>query len=346
MRVARRYWMIIIIAITAVAVARQVAHKRSPEKAQDKLLTSDPTRVSRLKLLRCGDTLLLETIAGGGWLINGTTPAADNLVLSLTKILRSITIEMPAEGIEPDSLSLLFNTSGLTICVTTIDDKYAEYSIAPWEKDLAILQFNGDFKTYTISVPGYSTSFFSHLSLDPRKWSSMQLGVRKPSDILSIDLQWTNDSAAGFHLTLDSLQCATLRTNASNGVEISYDTLNMAAFLYAFTSLTYSPATDTLTESTLTRINQQTPYLTIGLVRRRKPPLKYEFYHIDHPIKSEITGRTLRYDPNHAILRLGEKLYVIELSDWDTAMPQREDLQNQCGWLTSELEAQSNHHWP
>lgn len=315
------WWLYICLVAAAIVGAWQLLRTPIDEAAQKRISIEEVGQIESITLQRGESLLKLEQVGNNVWCVNQTQPAASNVISSLIEILQAITVELPTEGIDSGELSKAFQERGIGVRLTRKKGGETEYAIAQWDDNLAILRFPDQPQLFTVSLPGYSPDLFANLSLDASRWVSMRLGIEKPSEIKGIQVVWERDTAAGFYLEVDESLRATLHPNAATHSTLRYDTTNVSALLHAFTNLTHTPASDTITAATHKALQGQSPYLCITLTRRVGTPLTYELFHIHSS-----TDYTEEFDRNYSLLRNGDKIYVIALSDWDAAMPSRQNL--------------------
>lgn len=324
-RIGRYWWVAVLLLGLAVWVWREVAQRGSSAEAIQRQL-NDTIGISRIVLSRGGERLQLTRDGEQRWIVNDSRAASADQVRALLSLLSSLHLEVPAGESRPDSAFLEQSASGLGVEIEYAGGRCIAYSVAVRPDGGLLLEWGGGDKCYIATLLGYESTVFDDLSLEGSRWCTSQLGVAIPSDLQSVELQWAQDTAWSFYLELQDKYSGTLYRAPHDATPLPYDTASVATFLYALTNLSATPLPDSAQAEVRAQIERQPPFLEIVLERNEGLRDTLALYGKVAETSTGCTDGSAGYSANHAYLRGNGRIYQVTLSQWDAAMPLRDDL--------------------
>ncbi len=262
----RRLYLYLLLFLLLLFIAAGIWFYKSQNWSSSSRIQLLPqqTQLNAITLVRGSDTLEL-VCKDDRWYEKQTQRLATaNSIQTLLDYFQRVEVRFPISGTPPQELVQNLHDSGLQVTLST-PSSISAFTLGNNAAGELMLVYNSSY--YLVRTVGFARATIQDLALTPDAWTERSLTIRRPSDLQTIQVTWSNTATNSFCVQVqDSLHVALFDHKQQH--EYAYDTVRMSAFLYAFTTLELDRYTDTISTETRERLSVITPLLDLRLLRR------------------------------------------------------------------------------
>ncbi len=157
----RKNWGLLIILLILTGVLGMLAGRKGPagsmEVDEDIFAMEDTAAVQRIELLQQqgGETRVLER-QGGGWVLNNTYKADDQIMRLLLSVLHNVEVRRPVGRTQQEEVSRLLQQEGTQVRVYGAGGLQKDFYAGGREQG-QLSYFMQDGQAYVVELPGYAS---------------------------------------------------------------------------------------------------------------------------------------------------------------------------------------------